>query len=898
MKDWLETNGDYATFALVCAALFVVIEVWLRRRREPGRLPPGVWPLLAVLLISGFFVVRAGGRAEQARIRDFLQGVAPTYAREIELLGHASIGLETSPDDPVYLAILEAMRRWKQLNPVISDIYTYREDGGVVRLLVSGPTDYNRDGIISGEREQRVEIGTEYPEADPPMHGALRGASTFSTEPVRDEWGYWVSAQVPLRAEDGTVVAAMGLDYPARQWLTAIASGRRAMQWLLAIPVLMLGFGGTVVGVLRAELAARRRIEQSLLESETRLRGLFEHLPFPFWVSDGNGACRLFNQAAEEAYMLVEGGSLPAVCQSRQTEGQPVAEIVRERDGERRFFYRVRAPLTSGRLAGGEICLELDMTARHQAEMALRDSQERLARHVRQTPLAIIEWDLHLRVLSWNPSAARIFGHSEREAIGQNLLELVVAPADRPEVMARLMSMTVGGNAARITLTNRTRSGRIIQCDWYSTALMGEDGRLINVASHAEDITERAALERQLHDTRHLESLGQLAGGVAHEFNNLLTPMLIQIGLIEQARPADNSLRELIKPLESSVLQAAQLTQRVLAVGRKISDEEELLMLNDLVADTVALLRKTMDRRVELRVELDTKLPAIWVSRSAITQIVMNLMLNARDTLVEKLRQPPLPTWQALILIRTHQSEPDAPSAQFVTVSDNGMGMDREQRARIFEPFYTTKPPGAGTGLGRAVLWNAVKSLGGSVEVKSVRGAGSSFSVMLPRRRRSDLPPPSPHPQSSPPFVARTVDLTVPSAPVPLRVLLVDDTPLVVDSLRAVLVAGGHQITCAVDGEEAWTQFVDNREDYDVVVTDLNMPRLSGEGLLQRLRGHGRRVGVIVLSGHLDAGQETRLREIGADRLLRKPIRPVELLVAVTTVGAEIRRARNVEPQA
>lgn len=169
---------------------------------------------------------------------------------------------------------------------------------------------------------------------------------------------------------------------------------------------------------------------------------------------------------------------------------------------------------------------------------------------------------------------------------------------------------------------------------------------------------------------------------------------------------------------------------------------------------------------------------------------------------------------------------------------------------------------------------------------------------MLPRRRRSDLPPPSPHPQSSPPFVARTVDLTVPSAPVPLRVLLADDTPLVVDSLRAVLVAGGHQITCAVDGEEAWTQFVDNREDYDVVVTDLNMPRLSGEGLLQRLRGHGRRVGVIVLSGHLDAGQETRLREIGADRLLRKPIRPVELLVAVTTVGAEIRRARNVEPQA
>lgn len=898
MTRWLEANGDYAIFALICAALFTGVEFWLRGRSERGCLPSGVWPLLVVLLAGGFFMVREGGRAEQARIRDFLQGVAPTYAAEIELLGHESINLHTPVDDPVYQRILEAMRRWKALNPVISDIYTYRDYDGVVRLLVSGATDYNRDGIISGQREQRVEIGTDYDEADPPMFAALRGESTFSTEPVRDEWGYWVSAQVPLHAADGSLAGAMGLDYPASQWLAAIASGRRAMLWLLAIPVLMLAFGGTVVAVLRAELAARRRVEQSLHESETRLRGLLENLPFPLWVTDAGGACRLFNRAAGDAYMLEEGGELPEVCRPRRPQEMAVAEIVRERAGARCYFYRVRAPLTTGQLTGGEICLELDMTDRHHAESALRESQERLARHVRQTPLAIIEWDLHMRVLSWNPAATRIFGHTEQEAVGQNLLELVVAPSERPEAMARFMDMTVGSNAARVTLTNRTRDGRIIQCDWYSTALLGEDGRLINVASHAEDITERSTLERHLHDTRNMESLGQLAGGVAHEFNNLLTPMLIQIGLIEQARPDDAPLRELIKPLETSVLQAAQLTQRVLAVGRKVNDEEELLMLNDLVADTVALLRKTLDRRIELRVELDTKLPAIWISRSAVTQIVMNLTLNARDTLVEKLQQPPLPTWQALILLRTHQSEPGASPAQFITVSDNGMGMDKEQRARIFEPFYTTKPPGTGTGLGLAVLWNAVKSLGGTVEVKSVRGAGSSFLVTVPRRRRNDVAPPPTLPVSTPPFVARSANLTVPSAPVPLRVLLVDDTPLVVDSLRAVLVAGGHHITCAVDGEEAWNHFVEGARQYDVVVTDLNMPRLTGEGLLTRMRQQDVRIGVIVLSGHLDSSQEKRLHALGADRLLRKPIRPVELLVAVTTVGAEIRRGRPGETQA
>ncbi len=279
MGDWFDANGDYLLFAAAVAAGFAGLDAWLRRRAQPGGLPRWTWPVGAVVLAAGWLLVAAGGEAEHARIRSFLQGVAPTYAQELERMGHAGMAVTTAPDDPVYLAMVEAQKRWLRVNPTVADIYTYRRLDGRVRLMVDSETDYNRDGRYEGTREARLPIGKVYEQADEPMLRALDGTPTFSARPVRDEWGVWVSAQVPLRDAQGRVEAALGVDYPAEEWVRAIAHGRQRMLWFLAIPLLILGFASTLTGALRAELAARLGVEQKLRESEARLRAAIENLP-------------------------------------------------------------------------------------------------------------------------------------------------------------------------------------------------------------------------------------------------------------------------------------------------------------------------------------------------------------------------------------------------------------------------------------------------------------------------------------------------------------------------------------------------------------------------------------------------------------------------------------------
>jgi PAS domain-containing protein len=300
MPVWLIENSDYLCFCALGVAVFVGLELWLRRRPHPGHLPRWVWPGVLALLAGGWFLVADAGEAEGRRIRSFLQGVAPTYAQEITRLGHAGLTLNTAADDPAYLRMVDALVRWQNVNPTVADIYTYRLVDGKIRLIVDAETDYNRDGKISGEREQRVPIGREYPSADEAMLQALQGQPTFTSDPVRDEWGVWVSAQVPLRDATGRVEAALGVDYPAAAWLEAIALGRQRMAWLLSIPLLILGFAAAISGALRAELAARRAVELRLLESEARLRTAIDHLPCDLWMMDRSLRYTVFNAASRE----------------------------------------------------------------------------------------------------------------------------------------------------------------------------------------------------------------------------------------------------------------------------------------------------------------------------------------------------------------------------------------------------------------------------------------------------------------------------------------------------------------------------------------------------------------------------------------------------------------------
>lgn len=899
MPVWISDNLDYVFFVLASLGLFGVLEAWLRLRKPPGRLMWMAWPTLGILLLTGAFLVHDAGLSESRRIQDLLQGVAPTYAQEMSRMGHAQLTMDTPADDPTYLRMIAATKRWKAVNPSIGDVYTYRVIDGEVRFMVASETDYNHDGKFEGAREQRVPLGQVYVQGDTDMVRVVReGLWTFSDTPVRDEWGVWVSAQVPLRDAQGHIEGALGVDYPADKWVSAIAMGRERMIWLLAVPVLILAFGMATTGALRAEIGARQVVDNQLRESEARLRTAIDSIPFDFWVMDEGGRYVLTN-AASRAHWGDLLGKRPAdvgvaadtlALWEENNRRAFAGEVVRgdvhlEIKGQRLVFHNVVAPVRVDGKVAGILGINVDLTERMEAEEALKQSQQRFALHVRNTPLAVIEWDTKFRVTAWNPAAERIFGYTAAEVMGRDAGPLIVPAKVRDQVAVVWTDLLAQRGGMRSTNENITKDGRVILCDWHNTPLVDDAGQVIGVASHCEDITERESLERHVRQSQKIESLGQLAAGVAHEFNNLLTPMLLRLEMLRHDRAGDTDLLTALRSIEDAIDQAAQLNQRILAVGRRSADKREMLMLNSVVDDTLSLLRHTLDRRIRLDVTLAPGLGPLLLDRPQLGQIVVNLTLNSRDAVLERYpseaKDGLVPTievsTQAVVAVRPDEGEspvkPCGPVAcQRLTVRDNGSGMSEEVRLRVFEPFYTTKSPGRGTGLGLAVVWNVVKNFGGWIDIVSQPGQGAAFHVYLP------VPD---APEAGGAGVARVAVQRRPAAGGKLRVLLVDDNVFVADTINRLLTRAGHEVTYAQNGEEAWALHADAPGSFDLVMTDQNMPVLTGAELLRRLREAGSDVSVLVVSGHLSSELLTELETLGVNGVLTKPFTQNELIAAV-----------------
>jgi two-component system cell cycle sensor histidine kinase/response regulator CckA len=393
-----------------------------------------------------------------------------------------------------------------------------------------------------------------------------------------------------------------------------------------------------------------------------------------------------------------------------------------------------------------------------------------------------------------------------------------------------------------------------------------------------EDVTERKLQEAEVGRSRKLRAVGELVGGIAHEFNNLLTPVMLKAGEIQISRPDDAELQQDIEVIVQAVQRTAELTRRLLTFGRKADHRAESVRLKAIAAGCFDLLRHTVDRRINWEYLIPDDLPALYFNATDLNQILLNLLLNARDALLERLSGRNPTNWAPKITVEAAQYPPDAYAApagqngrailgwQRLSVRDNGLGMPADVVERIFEPFFTTKDVGKGTGLGLATVWHLANDAGGHVTVESVLGTGSEFHIFLPVWPSTEKPKP----------------VEAPKAPVKaVRLLLIEDESLVARPIIQVLERHGHKVRYFENGLDAWQHLEGNLGAYDLLIIDVNLPGMNGVDIVTRARERDFQGRIFMVSGRFTSSDMSALTPQRIDHSLTKPFNVQQFLDAV-----------------
>jgi two-component system, cell cycle sensor histidine kinase and response regulator CckA len=402
---------------------------------------------------------------------------------------------------------------------------------------------------------------------------------------------------------------------------------------------------------------------------------------------------------------------------------------------------------------------------------------------------------------------------------------------------------------------------------WLDTSkipLHDEHGEVVGILGMFEDITDRKLAEEQLRQNQKLESIGQLAGGIAHDFNNMLTAIIGAAELLTMRLDADagDGLRRLAEEILDAADKAAGLTQRLLEFSRKGSHSREPVDVHTLLEAAAGLLARTVDRRIEVVIDLRADLVRLLGDPSQLQSMLLNLGVNARDAMANSGR--------LRLATANVQLEPGDPRAGAfaitpgpyveIEVSDTGGGMSPSVAKRVFEPFFTTKPVGQGTGLGLSAVYSAVVDHGGAITFETKPGVGTSFRVYLPVDPDAE------------PVRSRTTSEQLRGR---ARILLVDDEELVRNVAAAMLTSLGYEVVMAADGEEAVGVYAREGETIDLVILDMIMPKLNGRETLQRLRELDPDVAVLFCSGY--TRERVEVEDEGVRGFLKKPYQLAEL---------------------
>ena len=649
------------------------------------------------------------------------------------------------------------------------------------------------------------------------------------------------------------------------------------------------------------DITERKQAEEALTSSLSLLKATMESTADGILVVDLAGRLTLWNQKFTEMWHIPEEImskhadelALNYVLQQLAQPEEFLAKVTRlygspeESSNDQfaladgRIFQRYSQPQRVGQDVVGRVWSFSDITERKQAEEETQRERVFFDRLVETAPEGIAITGEKGKVLRVNAEFVRMFGYTADEAVGRIIDDLVAPPALDEEARA-ITRLTSQGGETRMETVRRRKDGSLVDVTLIAAPIRIA-GKQEAVYSIYRDNTERSRAEAQLRQSQKMEAIGTLAGGVAHDFNNLLTGILGNIALMRSDLSPSDPLLENLNAAENAAHQAAELTKGLLTFGRSAMVLPVPMKIVTALEASLTLLKQSLPATMEIVRDDDQTVWNVLLDQSQMTQILLNLAVNARDAMMGK----------GTLTIRTKnevvgedyvQNHPFARAGEYIhlSIGDTGPGIPPAILEHLFEPFHTTKPVGSGTGLGLSIVYGAVKQAGGWITAVSTEGIGTTFDVYLPRCL--DQPRKTAVPAS---IAVNAGNGTI---------LVVEDEPVVSAVAQTLLTRRGYAVLTAPDGASALNVLREHMAGVQLILLDMTMPGMTIDEVVQAIRALDTTVPILLNSGYTSNDTVRQmLDEGGVQGFLEKPYNPGQLLEAVEDLLRADRRGAVVE---
>ncbi len=791
---------------------------------------------------------RKQAERELERHRDHLEDLVAVRTREVGKRNE-ELRREITERMRVETALGESEARYRRITEAVTDyVFTVRAENGIPVETLHSPACIAVTGYGPDEYASDPHLWIRMVHEEDRARVADQAGRVLSGEDVR-------SIEHRIYRKDGTV-----------RWVrnTLVPHYDREHK--------VVGYDGVV-----SDITERKRAEEALRESEAALKSIFRAAPTGIGLVSNRilkrvneRICEMIGYSEEE---LVEQSAriLYPTDEDFEYVGREKYAQIRDRgtgtvetrwqrkDGEVIDVLLSSTPLDPNNLSAGVTFTALDITERKQAEEVLRTEKEKFEILVEKSPLAVslIGEDGGYEYV--NPKFVEMFGYALEDIPNGRVWfqKAYPDPEYRREVISAwkrdLKGSKIGeARLKAFTVNCKDGSEKVIQ---FRPVSMHDGSELVIY----EDITAQKRLEARVRQAQKMEAIGTLAGGIAHDFNNLLTPIIVHAEIAEHVLPDDSPVRHNVGKVVEAGYRARDLVRQILAFSRQRERQRTPLSISPILQETLKLLRASLPTTVEMSQKTEIESDVVLADAIDIHQILLNLCTNAAHAMREK---------GGVLEVSLVDVELDAQGAAKygvlepgayvrLAVSDTGHGIDRAIIDRIFDPFFTTKAPGEGTGMGLSVVHGIVQSYRGAITVESDPGRGTTFRVLLPKADKDVLGSPEP------------------AGPMPTgseRILLVDDDKAMVDAVRLMLEYLGYSVVASISSLEALEMFREQPDQFDLVITDQTMPKMTGKDLAQALIHIRSDIPIVLCTGFSEQVTAEEAHAIGISRYVMKPI--------------------------